>query len=373
MRRLDSWRGEDFDLFMANVFLRSADNAAAGITTVKWWSSLSREEQDTNLHDRAFWRSIRSLVNDHANMFDGKTVKEFTEMLNTKAMLVSLTITKWGITKKDTQATAKVAEVYQADEKKAGAYNKSLVDRNNPTLKMLYSLTGEIRNYVYSRTMPWSEEGQRILPVGIMFEMQQKLEDYAREWERVVNEFCTNEYPNLVSAARIHLGALYDTQDYPSPSQIRAKFSLSVSFAPLPAGEDFRVAISEEERKRIADEIEENTKQACMKATEDLTRRVIERVRHMAESLSDYAVEKTEDGKTKVKNPFRDSLVENVREIADLIPKMNFTDDPALAEAVKDIKAKLVTHDAEALRASPMLRQDTAQAAKDILTKLNVL
>lgn len=294
-------------------------------------------------------------------------------MLNQKAMLISLTITKWGTRKLDSQATSKVAEIYQADEKKAGSYSKALIDRNNPTLKMLNALAGEIRNYVYSRTMPWSEEGQRILPVGVMFEMQTKLEDYARDWERVVDEFCTKEYPNLVSAARIHLGAMYNTQDYPSPSQIRAKFSMSVSFAPLPAGEDFRVAISEEERKRIATEIEQNTRATCAKANEDLNRRVITAVKHMATSLSEYSVEVDEDGKQRIKNPFRDSLVENVREIADLIPKMNFTDDPVLANVVKEIKDKLTVHDPKALRASPMLREQTAQEAKNILNKLNVL
>lgn len=62
-----------------------------------------------------------------------------------------------------------------------------------------------------------------------------------------------------------------------------------------------------------------------------------------------------------------ESLVENVRGIVAEIPGLNLTDDPQLAAFAKEAENLLSSLDADTLRDSPVIRQETAQKAADIL------
>jgi hypothetical protein len=63
---------------------------------------------------------------------------------------------------------------------------------------------------------------------------------------------------------------------------------------------------------------------------------------------------------------FRDSMLENTREICALLPRLNFTDDPNLEAMRQQVEASLLKHP-EALRNDPDLRHDTAVEAKKIM------
>jgi hypothetical protein len=63
-------------------------------------------------------------------------------------------------------------------------------------------------------------------------------------------------------------------------------------------------------------------------------------------------------------------LVENIREIIALAPQLNVTDDPRITHIHREMEIHLARHDAEALRVSPHLRDETAREAERILAKL---
>ena len=69
--------------------------------------------------------------------------------------------------------------------------------------------------------------------------------------------------------------------------------------------------------------------------------RVYDAVGRMAERLSTYEPSSAEDN---AKNTFRDSLVYNVVELADLLPSLNITDDQRLTDLAKRLKADLAEH-----------------------------
>jgi len=87
--------------------------------------------------------------------------------------------------------------------------------------------------------------------------------------------------------------------------------------------------------------------------------RLFDRVKHMAEKLADP------------KAIFRDSMVENAREICALLPRLNFADDPNLEAMRQQVEATLLKHP-DALRNDPDLRRDTAAEAKAIMDKMSV-
>jgi hypothetical protein len=68
---------------------------------------------------------------------------------------------------------------------------------------------------------------------------------------------------------------------------------------------------------------------------------------------------------------FRDSMVENAKEICALLPRLNFADDPNLEAMRQQVEASLIKHP-EALRNDPDLRRDTAAEAKAIMDKMSI-
>ena len=68
----------------------------------------------------------------------------------------------------------------------------------------------------------------------------------------------------------------------------------------------------------------------------------------------------------KVSNPFRDSLVQNLRDLCDLIPRLNFANDARLESLRQKIESELLAHSASELRDDYKVRESVAQAAQQI-------
>jgi hypothetical protein len=66
---------------------------------------------------------------------------------------------------------------------------------------------------------------------------------------------------------------------------------------------------------------------------------------------------------------FRDSLVENVRELVEVLPMLNVTGNPLVAEITRDLD-RLGSVEPGALRESETLRQETKAAAEAIVAKM---
>jgi hypothetical protein len=117
-------------------------------------------------------------------------------------------------------------------------------------------------------------------------------------------------------------------------------------------------------------QIEASTNKALGNAMRDTAERILETVGRMADRLSNYkpAFEKEDGEKVAAENIFRDSLVENVRELADILPAFNLTDDKLLEKIATKIKSDLCEFDAKELRENDNARLKVAQAAERILS-----
>jgi hypothetical protein len=133
---------------------------------------------------------------------------------------------------------------------------------------------------------------------------------------------------------------------------------MDMAVFPVPSA-DFRVSIGSDELSRIQKDVEQRVKASQQKAMTEVWTRLYDRVKHMAEKLADP------------KAIFRDSMLENTREICALLPRLNFTDDPDLETMRQQVEATLLKHP-EALRNDPDLRRDTAAEAKKIMDAMGV-
>jgi hypothetical protein len=90
-----------------------------------------------------------------------------------------------------------------------------------------------------------------------------------------------------------------------------------------------------------------------------------EAVSHMAERLSAYKA--TDQG---VEHPFRDSVVNNLVKLVDVMPRLNVTGDPELERLTAQVRASLLV-DAAELRKSEGVRRETAMKAARIAQQMS--
>jgi hypothetical protein len=143
------------------------------------------------------------------------------------------------------------------------------------------------------------------------------------------------------------------------------KFYLRSEPLPVPDSEHFTQAVMEL-LGVDAESVSVRVRDAGVEAQRELLRRMIEPVRAMAEKLAE-APKEGHDVPI-----FRDTLVENVRAIAELAPKLNLGGDTQLDAFALEIRHKLagaVTTPAQ-LRSDAELRAIVAKEAGDMAAKM---
>jgi hypothetical protein len=275
-------------------------------------------------------------------------------------MLCSLSISQWSASKHDRQASEEIAVSHGA-QPDVGRYNKLLIPKE--TLGEVHRLAGEARREHYFMTLPWDDNGYRVLPAAVYIEHAEKLREYSRQFLAAVEVFAA-QFDQLVIDSRARLGGLFRPEDYPNSKEIRDKFAFETKVMPLPDANDFRVSLGDEEKDRIKRQITASVQASLTVASQELWQRMYEAVSHMAERLSAYKT--SAEG---VEHPFRDSIVTNLVKLVDVMPRLNVTSDPELDRLANQVRASLLVDPAE-LRKSEDVRTQTAKAAARIAEQM---
>jgi hypothetical protein len=130
---------------------------------------------------------------------------------------------------------------------------------------------------------------------------------------------------------------------------------------PIPSGDDFRVTLSEEEQARVAREIDESVRQSLKRGTKDLWMRLTDVVTHMVGKLNEP------------ESRFHASLVTNVFDLVDLLPRLNVNQDEELNRFATEIKDRLCNFSAHDLKKNEILRVATASDAAQILSQMDAV
>lgn len=272
-------------------------------------------------------------------------------MIQNRAMLARLSISQWTARKHDKSVSAEVEKAHAAHD--AGRYNKLLV--NKALLDPISKLAGVIRTYHYGQTLPWNDGGDRLLPSALFMGYTAEIRKFKAQYQALVRDLVT-AYPTEVQAARNRLGTMYSPDDYPPAHELHSRFDISVEFVPVPDAKDFRVDVSNEAAEEIRTQITESVNARQTQAVKDCYRRVREVVSKLYERLS------VEDA------IFKDSLVDNARDLMSVLPGLNITQDPELDILYHEINTML--RSPQTLRSDPVARKETADAADAILTRL---
>lgn len=277
--------------------------------------------------------------------------------LNTRAMLVSLNISLWTARKLDRKVTAEVNSLHAASAD-AGRYNKHLLPGDAKSLETVRKLAQGARDTYYTQTLPWSADGARILPAAMFMEFSATMRNAAQAFNQARDEFLA-DYPTLKANARILLNGMFKEEDYPTPADIARKFGFALNFSPVPDAGDFRVAIADDQAEAIRRQIEATAQEAEARAMRDLWQRLHDATAAMVDRLS------TPDA------IFRDSLIGNMRELLDILPRLNVAQDPALAAMADEAERKLAAYHPQDLRDDKATRAMVAADAAAIMARMS--
>ncbi len=256
------------------------------------------------------------------------------------ACICELNISVWTARKHDKVASREVKFDKGAHSDDAARVNKNLM-AGMANLKKVTDFVAATRSSFYTMTLPWSDSGQRLIPMAQFFELKQWINTQEIEFNSIVGEFL-RDYPTLISAQAFQLGALFNRNEYPSVDDIRHKFGFRVGFLPLPQAGDFRVDATTEVINEMEEQYKETLNTRIQQVNEDLWERLHSTIKHMADRMGVSA-----DGK---KNIFRDSLVENAVDLCDLLKRLNITNDQKLEKARASLESALLGVDATELR-----------------------
>ena len=212
-------------------------------------------------------------------------MESFTKYsLDTCAMLVEVSVRQWTARKLDRSTTDELVASKNAGSKGAARVNKNLL-AGRPELEQINKLAGDIRTYLYTVTLPWSDSGLRLLTTARFMEFNERMQEYEDRFNEMVDGF-VDTYPTLITAQAMALGDMFNRNDYPTPSDIKHRFSINVNYMPVPTSGDFRVDVGNDAQEELKKKLAKLADQRIEQAMGDIKERIKSHLERMSKQLS---------------------------------------------------------------------------------------
>ena len=176
--------------------------------------------------------------------------------LSTSALLVRTT---FGSPSKTKKAKEKTAEVQQEEQTTAVTVNKT--PYKGTKLIDITKLQTAVRQHINDvLTLPWENNGNRLLPMGLYEEFIGYWSEQKAEYDELLKQF-KEDIPVMVMKAQNNMKALYDPNDYPDPdcemsiNNFMARFKFDHTFSPVPEAGHFIVDVGEQAIEDMKSEI----------------------------------------------------------------------------------------------------------------------
>jgi hypothetical protein len=278
--------------------------------------------------------------------------------ISSSALRVGLSISVPTMRKMDKRATSQVIAHNHA-QKGAANVSKKLIRSNSH--EDMTKLVAQIRAFHRDQTVPWGDLGDRLVS-------NQALIDYKNNMAQLEDEFwdlaqlIIDDYPQAVAQAQLQLGDMFNENEYPSVEQLRHKFKFSLVFEAVPDVGDFRVDIGNQAASEMREQYKQVLADRINAVKQDLAERLLEPLQRMSKGL-DYAEGEKPTG-------FRDTLVDNVLSIVELMRTCNLSNDARLTDVQQQLRATLTGVTPDGLRRDPNLRARTKQNVDQIIKNL---
>jgi len=281
--------------------------------------------------------------------------------ISSSAMLVELSISTWTGKKTDRKVSNEVTLHKNAASGVVNVSKKLLGDCAE--LDAVQKFVGNVRNAHYAMTQPWSDTGLRLLSTAMFHKRYQKeMSAHQAEFDTLVDKFL-NAYDWEITQAQAKLGDMFSVSDYPSKEELKHKFKFQLVQMPLPDAGDFRLDVNNEAQDILKKQYAEHYERMLESAMKDIWDKAYEALNKMSERL-DY-----KDADTK--KIFRDSLVDNVMDVVELLSLCNVTNNQQMSAMKSKLENALLGVTPDALREDEYLRKETKGKVDEILSLFN--
>ena len=260
------------------------------------------------------------------------------------------------------QVKRRMYSPYKLDEAESKAYgagnvNKHLFQGTDNRVKRAISKYTEVYTFVKDNTVPWTT-GVELLNITHYMDFTSGLRQRIDEANAAVADLVTHwDYEVQDDLRRLQdisyakgKPNLADPNDYPSADEVEKRFGIEVRYMPVPSTGDFRVGISDEDKATLQQQLDD--------ATTNATRHVLSQmIEPMQRAVKKLTVPIGGDG-----HIFRDSLIDNMVDVAYRMAKVNVSDDPVIAERIRDLQSLVSTYanNKDVLRSSQTVREKAA-------------
>ena len=243
--------------------------------------------------------------------------------LRNKLIIAQLNISQWGAKTYDKKATKSVESAFHTNHD-IGKFYKEIVDTDE--LKKIGKISSKLRLWHVENTLPWGDNGDRLLLVTNYQNYKDKISELSLNFDKEVEKFIS-KYPELRSQAKIRLNGLYNNDDY--PDNIENKFGVRINYFPIPDENDIRLTLPDADLNEIKNNLTSIKNIRLEDAVKDLWIRIEMIIERMINKLSD------KDSK------FKNSLVDNISDLIQIIPKLNIFDDSKLNKTIKNPRKRV--------------------------------
>ena len=212
-------------------------------------------------------RDLSKIINQNVDEGILRDYANEAPSISSAAMIVDFNASVWTARKKDMKASDDIAAMNGADVGIADVRKKLL--GNCDELIAVQKFAANVRNMHYSMTLPWSDNGSRLLTTQQYFKYNEIMSQLQTEFHALVDSFL-QAYQWEVSKAQAKLGAMFNRDEYPTSEALQDKFRFRVSYIPLPDSGDFRIDIGNEAMEQIQSQYQSHYTQAINSAMSDL-------------------------------------------------------------------------------------------------------
>jgi hypothetical protein len=276
--------------------------------------------------------------------------------IHANALLVKLSIGMPGKARKDKKMTHQVVHQNKLGEN-AGRWIKQLYP--DEALAPIETVADAFRDWHYDKaTLPWPDEGLRILPSSMHEQYCEQARTAKMEFERLQQTHFFAKWKEWIAWAMREHNGQFNPQNY-DVAKVQRSFKFLIDFRPVPDSDHYVDSISTL-LGADARSLDNTVAEAVKEAMADVWQKLVGPVKSLAHF-----------GKAKELSPDNAvKLVKNIREIIDLVPRLNLQQDPALEQFRREITEELSAIPAEALTGDAQLRAATAAKADAIAKKM---
>jgi hypothetical protein len=268
--------------------------------------------------------------------------------IQSNAMLAQTSISMFGQSKKDKNESNKYAQSHSTTTDSVKVI-KTLFDKNDIAEIKCHATMA--RNAHAKYTLPWNDQGQRLLPCSVFARYQAEMSEYKSNFDFAVSQF-VDKYDAILYRNKQRLNGLFNQSDYPTADEIGSRFQMKTSVTPMPKTDDFRVnELSDADIASIKKGYEVEIQEKLKGTQAEILNRFKDLVVHMRDVLKDSD------------RVFHKSSADKIRDLVALAPKLNVMDDPDLRLTISNLRVLVAWHpdDVDRARSDKRVRSNMAQ------------